>query len=231
MITVTPAKVKKIVEYKEDLREYILVPEKYRNFRAGTFLQLSLDSVTASDYWPESRTFSIANAFDKNNPFFRLLIRKTGKYTARIFDELKKENECTVKYAFGDLALPKNENREAICIAGGSGIAPFIGFLEESEKVGKLNKLSVFYSAKTASEMLYKDKLSETLKKNFKPYVTREKTPWAKNRRISIPDVLAFSEKLLNPCYYVCGSPAFITFFKKELNEAGKTDVFIDEWE
>lgn len=231
MITVTSAKVKKIIEHQEDLREYLLIPEKYRAFRAGMFLQLTLDNVSASDYWPESRTFSISNSYDKSNPSFRLIIRRIGKYSSRIFNELKIGNSCTLKYAFGDMMLPKDENREIVCIAGGSGIAPFLSFVDECEKQNKINKLYILFSAKTQEEMLYKKKLSESLRFNFKPFTTRETVSWAQNRRISNDDVLALSENLSNPCFYICGSPGFITYFKNSLLSSGKIDIFTDEWE
>ena len=231
MITVTSAKVEKIIEYKDDLREYFLVPEKYRAFKAGMFLQLTLDSVSASDYWPESRTFSISSSYDKSIPSFRLIIRRVGKYTSRIFNELQAGSTCTLKYAFGDMMVPKDENREIICIAGGSGIAPFLSFIDECKKLNRLDKLYILYSARTELEMLYKENIIENLGTNFKPFITRETVPWTQNRRISIDDVLSLSGTLSNPCFYICGSPDFITYFKNSLLSSGKTDVFTDEWE
>ncbi|HBM16433.1 MAG TPA: hypothetical protein DD381_08860 [Lentisphaeria bacterium] len=233
MITVSKAKVDKIIEHKDDLREYFLIPDKYRSFRAGMFLQLSLDLVTASDCWPESRTFSIASAHDKSNPCFRLIIRRVGKYTSRIFNELKVGSICTVKYPFGDLMLPGDDTSEIICIAGGSGIAPFLSFLDECARNNTLNNMYVFYSAKTESEMLYKKLLSELLGNSYYPFVTREKVEWAKNRRISIDDVIKLTQdsKLNTQHYYICGSPSFIDYFKKGLRNSGKANVFTDEWE
>lgn len=231
MITISKAIVKEVIEHKDDLREYILLPEKYRAFRAGMFLQLTLDNVSASDYWPESRTFSIASSYDKLIPSFRLIIRRVGKYTSRIFNELQANSTCTLKYAFGDMMLPKDENREIICVAGGSGIAPFLSFVDECKKLNKLGKLYILYSSKTQIEMLYKEKLSESLGTNFKPFITRETVSCAQNRRISVDDVLSLSRTLSNPCFYVCGSPDFITYFKNSLLSSGKTDVFTDEWE
>ena len=82
------------------------MPEKYKRYDAGTFLQLTLENVSASDYWPESRTFSMASAYDKKNGLIKLIIRKSGVYTTRIFDELQEGEEFVEAYlaAFPGLA-------------------------------------------------------------------------------------------------------------------------------
>lgn len=230
MITVTKAIVKDIIEYRNDLREYVIIPEKHRLFKAGMFLQLSLEIVSASDLWPESRTFSIANAYDKNNPFFRIIIRKVAKYTTRIFEELVVGSSCTVKYAFGELALPSDKNIQVICIAGGSGIAPFIGFLEECQKTDRIKNLYIFYSAKTANEVLYKEKLESLLSERFEKYITQEKSNCKYNRRIKLDDILNKTKTMTNPHYYICGAPDFIEYFKNCLKTANQPNILTDEW-
>ena len=61
MAVVTQTEVISIIEHTTEIREYILKPYKYRRFEAGMFLQLTLEEVNSSDYWPESRTFSLAS--------------------------------------------------------------------------------------------------------------------------------------------------------------------------
>lgn len=80
MQVVTNAEVISIKEYSEDLREYIIKPEKYRRFDAGTFLQLALENVSASDYWPESRTFSMASAYNNKTKTIKLILENGQIY-------------------------------------------------------------------------------------------------------------------------------------------------------
>ena len=61
MAIITNAVVEKVVDISEDIKEYILKPDKMIAYEPGQFLQLSLDIVDASDYWAETRTFSIAS--------------------------------------------------------------------------------------------------------------------------------------------------------------------------
>lgn len=83
MATISKATVITIREYGADVREYILKPEKYNFFDAGTFLQLALEE-PQNNRWPESRNFSLASSFNEDKTI-RLVIRRIGKFTARIF--------------------------------------------------------------------------------------------------------------------------------------------------
>jgi ferredoxin-NADP reductase len=233
MITTSNAIVKDIIIHKDDLREYILEPEKYRRYQPGMFLQLTLDIVTASDIWPESKTFSICNAYNKSNKEFRLIIRRVKKYTTKIFDTLKIGSTCTVKYAFGDMLLPNNLNEKSIiCIAGGSGIAPILSFIEDLKQRNNLFNFHLFYSVKTSKELLYLDNILNNLKSNnLYTYVTQEKTDRHINRRIGINDIILSVPNNLEPHFYICGSPDFINSFKTNLLKRCYNNVHIDEWE
>jgi NAD(P)H-flavin reductase len=92
--------VEKIIEYSSNLKEYLFKLEKNRNYQPGSFAQLTLDKVTASDRWPESRTFSIAS-YKKG--FMRFIIKREGEYTSKILDTLGEGSNVTLKFPFGDL--------------------------------------------------------------------------------------------------------------------------------
>ena len=107
---VSKGKVIDIIKHKQNLREYIIEVEKTRKYAPGSFVQFTLDDVTASDIWPDSRTFSIASY---NNGYMRFIIKNVGMYTDRIFDKLKVNTECTIKCPFGDLFDASSSRRTA----------------------------------------------------------------------------------------------------------------------
>ena len=78
---VTQAKVVQVIEYSKDIREYALELEKERKYNPGSFVQLTIDLVNASDIWPESRTFSIAS-YEKG--VMKFIIKNVGFYTLDI---------------------------------------------------------------------------------------------------------------------------------------------------
>ena len=148
MAVVTNAEILSVIEHGEDVREFILKPKIYRRFEAGTFLQLTLEDVNASEIWPDSRTFSIASCHNKDKTI-RLIIKKVGEYTGKLFNELKEGSECTIKYSFGDFLLPVfDKENPIVCVAGGTGIAPFLSFLGQLKNENNLNRMYLLYSVK-----------------------------------------------------------------------------------
>ncbi len=232
MQIVTKAKIISIKEYSNDLREYLIAPEKYKRYDAGTFLQLTLDDVTASDYWPESRTFSVASSYNNKDKQIKLIIRKVGKYTTKIFDELLVGKECTIKYSFGDMILPQfDESGNIVCIAAGSGIAPFLSFVEELNENGSLDRLELYYTVRKEEDFISYNYLKENVNnKNLHLFCTDEKSSKGENRLMNIDDILS-KENFLEKHYYICGSPEFITFFKEELTKKQVKKIYLDEWE
>ncbi len=232
MQIVTKAKIISIKEYSDDLREYLIAPEKYKRYDAGTFLQLTLDDVTASDYWPESRTFSVASSYNNKDKQIKLIIRKVGAYTTRIFNELAIGDSCMVKYAFGDFLLPFYDIKSSICcIAGGTGIAPILSFAEELKKIQQEKRLHVYYSFKNSEENMGINILKEIVPENqLHLYSTREKISGVNCRRIEKNDILNSGLDFSLSHFYICGSENFTNYFKGVLLEEEASNIYTDEW-
>jgi|GEM_PF-793618 len=233
MQVVTNAEVISLREYSEDLREYIIKPAKYRRFDAGTFLQLALENVSASDYWPESRTFSMASAYNTKNKTIKLIIRKMGKFTSEIFEKLKIGSTCTIKYSFGDMLLPQFDNEcEVICIAAGSGIAPFLSFVEELEAESQLNRLKLLYTVRKEEDFISYDYLVSSINKDsLKLFSTDIKSNKAIFRLMNVEDILELTKNQERAHFYICGAPSFINFFRDELQKHNINNIHLDEWE
>ena len=232
MNIVSRAKVISIKEYSEDLREYILELDNYKRYDVGTFLQLTLEDVTASDYWPESRTFSIASRYNKENKTIKLIIRKIGKYTEKIFSELLVGAFCTVKYAFGDMMLPQFDSiNNIVCIAAGSGIAPFLSFIEELENKSQISRFELFYTVRKRNDFISYDYIKKTVEEEkLHLFVTDKNNDLDNSRLLNVNDIIN-GENYKDKHYYICGSKEFISFFKKELLDIGVKKIYLDEWE
>ncbi len=223
---VTQAKVVQVIEHSKVIREYILELEKERKYNPGSFVQLTLDLVTASDIWPESRTFSIAS-YEKG--IMKFIIKNVGFYTSRIFDELGVDDKCTIKYPFGDLFNKNFVNEKHLFIAGGVGITPYLSLIKYYELNNLLNNISLFYSAKYFKDLLHYEPLKNVLGENMEVFITREKCTGCHSKRISIENVKRIADKETN--IYVCGSKSFNKDYKELLNENGYTKIYMDEWE
>lgn len=231
MATISKATICEIKQYGKDIKEYILELDKNNYFEPGSFLLLSLEDKNDYTKWPESRNFSIASIHSKEAKI-RLIIRKVGAYTARIFEELTIGKSCTVKYAFGDFLLPFYDVKNPICcIAGGTGIAPILSFAEELKKNKQEKRLHVYYSFKNSEENMGINILKEIVPENqLHLYSTREKISGVNCRRIEKNDILNSGLDFSLSHFYICGSENFTNYFKGVLLEEEASNIYTDEW-
>ena len=229
MATISKAQVIAIKAYSPEVKEYILKLEKPTYFDAGSFLQLTLDK-EIGNRWPESRNFSIASSFRKDG-LIKLIIRKVGNYTTRIFDELVVNSECIVKLSFGDFLLPfKKKETSIICIAGGTGIAPILSFIEELKESNQLDRIKLIYSIKNSKEFFGIDVVNEIPKHNVILHSTREVLDNFINARPTLDSVMKLNPNYERDSFYICGGEEFTKQFKTQLLALGAKNVFTDEW-
>ncbi|MCT4647346.1 MAG: FAD-dependent oxidoreductase [Carboxylicivirga sp.] len=230
MAIISKVAVVSVKNFGEEVREFILRPERYYYFDPGTFLQLSLEE-PINNRWPDSRNFSIASAMNDDKTI-RLIIRKIGIYTSRIFNELTEGATCYVKYSFGDFLLPFfDKTNPIVCIAGGTGIAPVLSFAEYLKQEHMEERMHVLYSAKNANELIGIDVLSSSIKReHINIHLTREKSEVYENGRITMDDVKQQVTDLANAHFYICGGESFTCYFKENLEKEGALNIYTDEW-
>lgn len=228
-MAISKAKVISVKAHGNDINEYTLLLEKYYFFEAGTFLLLTLELKDDYTRWPDSRNFSIASAYREDGTV-RLIIRKAGEYTTRIFNELKEGCQCAVKYAYGDFLLPFFDKKAPVyCIAGGTGIAPFLGFAEQLNANGDDQRLHLYYSFKNRQEQPGVDLLKSIVTPGqLHLYSTREKVEGTENRRISTEDLN--DADFVNGHFYICGGENFTKEFVQYLKSQGTENIYTDEW-
>jgi len=225
---VSEAEVIDVIEHKKDIKEYILKLDKKRKYSPGAFVQLTLENVSASDIWPESRTFSIASY---QNGMMRFIIKNVGIYTNRIFNELRVGKKCTIKYPFGELFDDKLIDENHIFIAGGVGVTPFIGLVEYFKSRDRLRNVNLFYSAKVECDLIHINELKESLKDHLKVFITKKKTSKYIERRMQISDIEMVLDKKDNSNFYICGPKEFNNEINILLISKGYTKIHMDEWE
>ena len=231
MGTISKATVLSFEEHGPQIREYTFILEKNYYFEAGSFLQLTLEQKEDYTRWPESRNFSIASAYNEKGTV-KLIIRKVGIYTSRIFIELTVGSICTVKYSFGDFLLPFFDKQATICcIAGGTGIAPILSFCEQLKAEGRTEKLHVFYSFKNKEEQPGMGVLRSIIPKGqLHLFSTREELVNITNRRIEWTDIYKSGIDLQQSHFYICGGETFTKNFVENLKTADAENVYTDEW-
>jgi ferredoxin-NADP reductase len=223
---VSRARIVSIKELSTSTRDSTL--ELVLNFHhePGQFLQLTLENVDSSMIWPDSRSFSIAS-YEMPNKQLRLIIKKEGKFTTKLFNDIKLNNILTVKLPYGSF-LPPFDLSPTLCLAGGTGIAPFLSFFEYFELNDQLKNFYLFHSTKFMVDAIDNVYLTKELHKNYKLFLTSDIVHNFNNQRINLQDITNLFSKSTN--IYICGNKSFNEYFKKSLIDIGYNNVNIEDW-
>lgn len=236
----TKAEIKKITRYCDGITQFSLIPEKYCKFKSGQFLHLAIDEYDPSFNWPESRVFSIANS-PLRSKVIEILISPKGSFTKRMINDLKEGDEVWIKLPFGIFNFNDALNSDCILIAGGTGISPFVSFLQYLiDSQHNLNSLNLFYGVRQKDLIIFNDLLSECCIKlpnfNYYIYIEQNEVNSGENFFKGILPVAEIVEKtkiLSKPIYYLSGPKTMISMFNNELskNKISQDNIYFDKWE
>jgi ferredoxin-NADP reductase len=233
--------VQKIVDHGQRVYSVELIPEKSMPvFQPGQFLHLALDEYDPSGFWPDSRAFSIASS-----PQFRDLLRISyavkGQFTRRMERELAEGKKVWIKLPYGEFIV--DGERPSVLIAGGTGITPFCGFLEDL-RPNQANDIYLFYGARCADLLIFQEMLTKVAQSvsHFFPYYFVEITPnpssscnnfYPQTGRLAIEQIWSHLSNPLQTIYYLSGPPLMIQTFSSELraSQVPLDHIRIDAWE
>jgi ferredoxin-NADP reductase len=102
-------------------------------------------------------------------------------------------------------------------IAGGAGITPFMAILRDLHQQNKLTGNVLFFSNKTANDIIYQEELTSMLGENVHFILTREQHIHI-NKEFLQSNITDFSQH-----FYVCGPDKMITDVNAALEELGAT--------
>jgi len=155
----TPTKIKspltKITQFADDVFKLdFAVERKHTRFKPGQFLHLTLEDFDPTQaYWPESRVFSICSA--PKTETLSIIYSVKGAYTSRMRDELTEGNEYWLKLPYGDFIIEQlvPEGETAVLIAGGTGISPYVSYLEQGLEQGSARQVYLAYAVRSPERL------------------------------------------------------------------------------
>lgn len=231
----------------EGVFELIMHPRTQRKikFLPGQFLHFTLESFDpCGGFWPDSRVFSIASSTESDT--IRVIISVKGFYTARIAAEIVVGSQVWLKLPFGDFSIQKNISpkvKEIILIAGGTGISPFLSFLESVNDMEMEQKISLYWGVKHPSIFsLGKSVLGNLtgviLNNPLKVHLFSEESPTENIHYEYLSGILDIEEIYFNntgpdSIYFLSGPPRMISTFKEFLlnKNIDTSKIIIDNWE
>lgn len=205
--------------------EFKSLGRKYK-YQPGQFLHLAMDKeYDGVGQWPESRCFSMQSAPNYEN-VIKITYAVIGQFTKLMEEQLELGSEVWLKLPYGDLFQQPHSKDNAVFIAGGTGITPFLSlFGHESYK--EYSNPKIYLGFKSKEYNIYQQKLSETSNnsKEIKVFYQDEVGP------ININQIYEENGNL--SCYFISGPPQMIKNFKFYLIEKGvePKNILTDDWE
>jgi ferredoxin-NADP reductase len=105
-------------------------------------------------------------------------------------------------------------------IAGGAGITPFIAILRQLHRDNQLASNTLFFSNKTAADVIYEEELTSMMGKNARYILSREQKAGYENGMINA-DYLRAQVTDFSKHFYVCGPDKMIADINATLEKLG----------
>lgn len=231
--------VSKITDLTHDIKEvYIKLDDPVKmNFKAGQFAQIKVPVYELTDT-EVYRAYSIAsNPAVKDSIELEIRLVPGGICTTYVHKFLKEGNKVTVNGPYGDFFLQDSE-REVICIAGGSGMAPIKSILADMKQNGINRKTRYFFGARSKRDLFLLDEM-KTFEDDLPDFTfipalsePEEEDKWKGDTGL-ITDVLNKHLTTGNNIEaYLCGSPGMIDACIRVLTENGVPEdlIFYDKF-
>lgn len=217
----------------DDVKIFRLSPIKGKiDYEAGHFLMLHiLDKNNGS---LDKRPYSIASS--PTQEYIELAIKMVGgRFTSKL-DKLKEGDLVGMEGPFGDFTYKGQE--KCAFIAGGTGIAAFMGMLRYIDAQRKKGKFVLFYSCRKKDEILYADELMELSEKNSDIevvcFLTREEPEDWKGElgRVDKERIEKYAADSEDYDWYICGPVKMTASLKQILIEMGipEDKIRIEGW-
>lgn len=180
-------------------------------FKTGQFITL---------YWPDTPTYKRAYSLSScalDRGFYEVTVKRDGKMGTRIVDWAKAGDRIFVLPPTGRFLPVYEPDKHLVCIAGGSGVTPFRGFAREATHRKLETKISVLYSVRTTTDIIFNEEFRklEEGNPNFQFAVTctrlSDNDPWTGRRgRITPEWVMSFVSDPSKTVFYACGPNALV---------------------
>jgi ferredoxin-NADP reductase len=203
-------------------------------FKTGQFITV---------YWPDTpnykRPYSLSScALDRG--FYEITVKREGKMGSRITDWAKVGDKMGVLPPAGKFLPVLEPNKHLICIAGGSGVTPFRGFVREATRRKLVTKITILYSVRTTNDIIFNSEFQqlESENPNFKFLVTctrlAPEDAWVGRRgRIDSAFVKDLILDQANTVFYACGPNALVEATEEVVLEelkVPKEQMKVEKW-
>jgi len=205
------------------IRSITQVTHDVKCFRTGKPPGFHFTSGQATDvainqpgYEDQVRPFTFTCLDDDNYLEFTIKRYKERHGVTDRLHQLQPGDELVIGDAWGAIEY----KGPGYFIAGGAGITPFISILRKLHKEKQLHGNTLFFSNKTAADIIYEQEISTMLGEQAVYLLTRETKPGYRSGHIDQQFILENIHDF-NRQFYVCGPDKMVQDMVAALGEAG----------
>lgn len=193
----------------------------------GQFLHLALDEeYDGIGQWPESRCFSMQSNPSETN--IRITYSVKGEFTSRMRDTLRKGSQVWLKMPYGDLFARDHIKNQAVFIAGGTGVTPFMSLFSH-HSFALYSQPRLYLGFRSAGYDIFSLEITHRFEQNadsrFEVFYEDVQG------RLDIESI--FSQNGPQASYFISGPPEMIKSFRVYLQTHGvdPQNILTDDWE
>ncbi|MBI3436930.1 MAG: 2Fe-2S iron-sulfur cluster binding domain-containing protein [Proteobacteria bacterium] len=185
-----------------------------------------------------NRTFSTANRPGTDSIDFHVRIYPGGKIGTFV-SRMSSGGTLQLLGPFGHFGLSSNSWRPAVCVAGGTGLAPIMSVLDKAFHVKDTRPIHLLYGARSRDELycsrILRDWVRSVPSFTYTPVLSEEPADsgWSGRRGLVTDVMMEHLGDVFGLEAYVCGPPAMIDAAVSGLERAGvlegdvRTDRFV----
>lgn len=210
-----------IIEQNNDKFTIKMTPDhKPISYKSGQFIFVRFYNENLSK---EEHPFSIASASNSNE--IKIIIKKLGDFTNKL-EHLKVGDKVSVEGPYGRFNT-SDKSTNQIWIAGGIGITPFLGMLEDIWNGTRKVSVDLYYSVRTDSDFISHDFIS-TIASKIKSF---KFIPWNSTDKgyLTAEKIEKISGNLKGKVFFICGPSRFKESLIRDLVKRGVDKSSIHE--
>lgn len=143
------ARLREVEDLTHDMRRFVFSADRPSPFLPGQYAVLALPGV------PSTRCYSMSNVADDSGTFEFIVRRvRNGVGTRALFD-LEPGTRVEIDAPYGLAWLRSDNNRDIVCVAGGSGLAPMLAIARAAyaEHLLDTRLLHFFHGVRTVDDL------------------------------------------------------------------------------
>lgn len=237
----------KLVEKIQAAKEVVILRVSLPNLQqkkyvAGQFFMLALPNQRNKSGFLVKKAYSVATCCPKHyEDYVEFCIRwyENGELSPKLA-QLKVGDTILLDGPYGKFMIDPKTKHDLVLLAGGTGVAPMMGFIRQFLNEQMNNQILLLYNAKNSKELLYQQELEEisndvsNIKVVFALTQDGKAGAGVEKGRITTTMIKKYckDKNLGNKEFYICGPVDMIRELKQALLDAGveKSLIKIDVW-